>query len=107
MSVNKLALIRYKIIDECLRNRMRKWTLEDLIDKVSEELYEYEGIRSISKRSIQADIQLMRSEKLGYRAPIIVKDKKNTILMPTKTIASQRSIPIHRRQRSLRRSLDS
>ncbi|MBK8737090.1 MAG: WYL domain-containing protein [Saprospiraceae bacterium] len=76
MSVNKLALIRYKIIDECLRNRMRKWTLEDLIDKVSEELYEYEGIRSISKRSIQADIQLMRSEKLGYRAPIIVKDKK-------------------------------
>ena len=33
MSINKLALIRYKAIDECLRNRYRKWTLEDLIEK--------------------------------------------------------------------------
>lgn len=77
MSINKLALIRYKTIDECLQNRFRKWTLEDLIDKVSEALDDYEGIKTgISKRTIQADIQLMRSDKLGYNAPIIVKDKK-------------------------------
>lgn len=77
MAVNKLALIRYKTIDDCLRNRYKKWTLEDLIEKVSETLYELEGITSgVSKRTIQADIQLMRSDKLGYNAPIIVKDKR-------------------------------
>ncbi|PSL44824.1 putative DNA-binding transcriptional regulator YafY [Chitinophaga niastensis] len=77
MSINKFALIRYKTIDDCLRNRYRKWTLEDLIEKVADVIYEYEGIASgVSKRTIQADIQLMRSDKLGYNAPIIVKDRK-------------------------------
>jgi predicted DNA-binding transcriptional regulator YafY len=77
MPVNRNALIRYKTIDKCLQNRRRKWTLEDLIDKVSDALYEYEGIdKIISKRTIQADIQMMRSDKLGYNAPIIVTDKK-------------------------------
>ena len=76
MSVNKLALIRYKTIDECLRNKFRKWTLEDLIEKVSEAVYEYEGIGNVSKRTVQADIQVMRSDKLGYNAPIVVIDRK-------------------------------
>lgn len=77
MSINKLALIRYKAIDDCLRNRYRKWTLEDLIEKVADVLYNVEGISSgVSKRTIQADIQLMRSDKLGYNAPIVVKDRK-------------------------------
>lgn len=77
MATNKSALIRYKTIDLCLKNNYRKWTLEDLIDKVSEALYEYEGITTgVSKRTIQADIQFMRSDKLGYNAPIVVVDKK-------------------------------
>src|SRR5258705_9898605 len=77
MSVNKLALIRYRAIDECLCNRYRKWTLDDLIKKVAAVLHEYEGISSgISRRTIQADIQLMRSDKLGYNAPIVVSDRK-------------------------------
>ncbi|WP_205511608.1 helix-turn-helix transcriptional regulator [Longitalea arenae] len=77
MSVNKLALIRYKTIDDCLRNRYRKWTLEDLIEKVAGVLYELEGITTgVSKRTIQADIQVMRSDKLGYNAPIVVIDRK-------------------------------
>lgn len=77
MSINKLALIRYKAIDECLRNRRRKWTLDDLIEKVANVLYDLEGITTgVSKRTIQADIQLMRSDKLGYNAPIIVTDRK-------------------------------
>ena len=77
MATNKLALLRYKTIDECLKNRFRKWTLEDLIEKVSDALYEYEGITTgVSKRTIQADIQVMRSDKLGYTAPIIVTDKR-------------------------------
>lgn len=77
MAVNKLALIRYKTIDDCLRNRLRKWTLEDLIEKVSDVIYDLEGIATgVSRRTIQADIQVMRSDKLGYNAPIMVIDKK-------------------------------
>lgn len=77
MALNKLALIRYKTLDECLKNRFRKWTLEDLIEKVSNALYEYEGITTgISKRSIQLDIQIMRSDKLGFNAPIVVTERK-------------------------------
>ena len=76
MALNKLALIRYKTIDECLQNRGRQWTLDDLMDKVAEALYEFEGITEVSKRTIQADLQLMRSDKLGYNAPIVVIDKK-------------------------------
>jgi predicted DNA-binding transcriptional regulator YafY len=77
MPINKLALVRYKTIDNCLQNRFRKWTLEDLMEACSDALYEYEGItKGISKRAIQLDLQNMRSEKLGYNAPIIVTDKK-------------------------------
>lgn len=57
--------------------KYRRWTLEDLIDACSDALYEYEGIdKGISKRTVQMDIQMMRSEKLGYNAPIIVYDNK-------------------------------
>ncbi|MDR0795008.1 MAG: WYL domain-containing protein [Tannerella sp.] len=77
MPVNRNALIRYKTIDNCLRNPYRRWTLEDLIDACSDALYEFEGIdKGISRRTVQMDIQVMRSEKLGYNAPIEVYDKK-------------------------------
>ncbi|TKG92861.1 WYL domain-containing protein [Puteibacter caeruleilacunae] len=77
MPVNRNALIRYTTIDKCLRNRYRKWTLEDLIEACSDALYEYEGIdKGVSRRTIQLDIQTMRSEKLGYNAPIVVIDRK-------------------------------
>ncbi|PKH52204.1 WYL domain-containing protein [Tenacibaculum sp. Bg11-29] len=77
MASNKNALIRYKTIDQCLRNTMKRWTLNDLIDACSDALYEYEGKDVyISKRTIQLDIQLMRSDKLGYNAPIEVYERK-------------------------------
>jgi len=77
MPLNKNALIRYKTIDKCLQNKYKKWTLEDLIESCSDALYEFEGIyKEIGKRTIQADIQFMRSDKLGYNAPIIVFDRK-------------------------------
>ncbi len=59
MPANRNAFIRYKTIDACQRNRFRKWTLEDLIEKVSDTLDEYEGIETISKRTIQNDIQVI------------------------------------------------
>jgi predicted DNA-binding transcriptional regulator YafY len=77
MPVNKSALIRYKTIDKCLQNRYRRWTLDDLIQASSDALYEYEGMDTgIGRRTIQLDIQVMRSDKLGYNAPIIVVDRK-------------------------------
>lgn len=77
MPVNKNALIRYKTIDRCLRNKYRRWTLDDLVEACSDALYEMEGImRGVSVRTIQADIQVMRSDKLGYEAPIEVYDGK-------------------------------
>lgn len=77
MATNKNALIRYRTIDKCLQNTMRKWTLIDLIEACSDALYEYEGKDSyVSKRTVQLDIETMRSDKLGYNAPIIVYDRK-------------------------------
>src|SRR6188474_3463966 len=77
MPINRNALIRFRTIDNCLQNRQRRWTLDDLIDACSEALYEYEGIdKGVSRRSVQMDIQMMRSDKLGYNAPIIVLEKK-------------------------------
>ncbi|MDI9311106.1 MAG: WYL domain-containing protein [Limnohabitans sp.] len=77
MAQNKNALIRYKTIDKCLQNKYRIWTLDDLIEACSDALYEYEGKETnVSKRTVQLDIQMMRSEKLGYNAPIEVYEKK-------------------------------
>ena len=77
MSQNKNALLRYKTIDRCLRNTGRKWTLQDLVDACSDALYEYEGKKDlVSVRTIQLDIQMMRSDRLGYEAPIEVYERK-------------------------------
>lgn len=77
MPVNRNALIRYRVIDKCLQNRRRKWTIENLIDACNEALYEYEGLeQGVSMRTIRMDLNAMRSDKLGYNAPIIVVDKK-------------------------------
>jgi predicted DNA-binding transcriptional regulator YafY len=77
MSSNKNALIRYKTLDKCLKNKYRQYTLEDLIDECSEALFEFEGKESfVSKRTVQLDLQNMRSEKFGYEAPIEVYERK-------------------------------
>ena len=77
MAITKNALIRYKTIDKCLQNTYRNWTLHDLMEACSDALYEFEGRDvNVSKRTVQLDIQVMRSDKLGYTAPIEVYDRK-------------------------------
>lgn len=77
MSSNKNALIRYKTLNKCLKNKFKKYTLDDLMDECSEALFEYEEKESfVSKRTVQLDLQNMRSEKFGYEAPIEVYDRK-------------------------------
>ena len=64
-----MNLQRILIIDRCLRDTSRQWTLQDLIDAC-------ESTESNSRRSVQADIELMRSKERGYSAPIVVVDRK-------------------------------
>ena len=76
MPANKNALIRYKTIDNCWRNRYRRWTLDDLVEACCDALYDMEGItKGVCARTVQMDIQIMRSDKLGYNAPIEVYDR--------------------------------
>lgn len=69
MPVNLDVLLRFHTIDQCLQNRYRKWRLQDLIEACSDAVE-----KNISKRTVQNDIQRMRSGDLGYYAPIICKD---------------------------------
>ena len=75
MPLTKNALIRYKTIDNCLRNRCKRWTLDMLVDACSEALYDYEGVGNISKRTVQLDLQMMRSDRYGYNAGTLRGDQ--------------------------------
>ena len=77
---------RLLIIDRCLRDRSRQWSLDDLIEACS-------STEKNSRRSVQADLELMRSAERGYSAPIVVVDKKyyNTLSIEGK----QRYIEIY------------
>jgi predicted DNA-binding transcriptional regulator YafY len=76
MPVNLNALIRYHTIDKCLQNKFRKYTLEDLCDTCAEVLNENRGTDKVSvgKRTIEEDLRIMRSETLGYNAPIVCEN---------------------------------
>lgn len=58
MPANKNALIRYKTIDNCLRNKYRRWTIDNLVDACCGALYDMEDIsKGVSLRTVQADLQ--------------------------------------------------
>lgn len=47
-----------------------------MVEACCDALYEMEGIRKgVCARTVQMDLQIMRSDKLGYNAPIEVYDK--------------------------------
>jgi len=75
MPSNLNALIRYKTIDKCLSNPYRKWNIDDLIEACSSALKEYRGIYTrISERTLREDLRIMRSDILGFNAPIVQQD---------------------------------
>lgn len=77
MPLNRATLIRISTIDKCLRNHYRRWTINDLIDACTDALAEYEGRNNpVSRRTFQNDLALMRSDRLGYNAPIVVRENK-------------------------------
>jgi len=74
MPTNLNALIRYKEIDKCLRNRYVPCTIERLQEACSEALGEKRGIyKRISERTIREDLRVMKSDLLGFNAPIGVE----------------------------------
>jgi hypothetical protein len=76
MPANLNALIRYKTINSCLYGGTRRWSISELIEACSNALADSRGrYGKISERTIRDDIRVMRSDILGFNAPIKVKDK--------------------------------
>ncbi len=81
MSTSSNALLRHRTIDACLRDTSRKYTLMDLINACSKAIkakYGNNAAKSckVSVRSLQLDLQIMRSKEKGYGAPIVVYGQK-------------------------------
>ena len=74
MPANLNALIRYKQIDLCLRDPKINATIPILKKRSLAALTLYRGITDISERTIREDIRVMRSEYMGFNAPIVVKN---------------------------------
>ncbi len=71
MPANLNALIRYKTINTCLYGGWRRWTIDELRGKCSEALAESRGrYTPVSERTLRDDIRVMRSDILGFNAPI-------------------------------------
>lgn len=74
MPANLNALIRYRQIDRCLRNRHRPCSIGMLQEACSEALGECRGIyKLVSERTIRDDLRVMKSDMLGFNAPIVVE----------------------------------
>lgn len=70
MAINKQALIRHRIIDNCLSNPQKRDSFEDLLYCINRELQEINGTNgSISTRTLRGDLKYLRSRE-GGEAPI-------------------------------------
>ncbi len=75
MPVNLNALIRYKTIDRCLRNKYICCDIMRLREECTEALSESRGkLTMVSERTIRDDIRVMRSDILGFNAPIVLEE---------------------------------
>ncbi|WP_100629766.1 helix-turn-helix transcriptional regulator [Algoriphagus formosus] len=73
MPKNKNVDIRYRVLDECLRDRVNQYTLEDLAKKCAKkvnELLEPEEEYTVTTRQIRMDLRHLESEA-GFGASII------------------------------------
>ena len=68
MPTNKNAQLRYKVLDRCFGNLKHKYTIDELVDEVNENLSDLTG-QMISLRQIREDIKYMR-DRVSYNAPI-------------------------------------
>ena len=68
MSANKNASIRYRILDKCLKDMSRWYTLDDLTEAVNEK-FDDMLLEPISRRTVSEDIRHL-TERMSFNAPI-------------------------------------
>ena len=78
MPVNKHSLIRYKVLDRCLRNFHRRYYIEDLIEACNDALYDYTGKHEcVQRRQIFNDLNTLEESLLfGARIDRIKDGRK-------------------------------
>jgi len=70
MSLTKHAIIRYQVLDRCLRNTGSRYNIEDLLEECNEALFEFDTkTNGIKKRQLYDDIRFMQSEQ-GWSIPL-------------------------------------
>ncbi|MCC5937506.1 MAG: WYL domain-containing protein [Lunatimonas sp.] len=72
MPKNRFAEVRYRVLDRCLRDRTRKYTVYDLAEECTKAIFEIDEIDrpTLSTKQIKNDLMFLESEA-GYRAPIM------------------------------------
>lgn len=74
MPVTYHSLIRYKAINSCLYGGIRGYSINELIDECIEALSSAtDRYGKVSERTLQNDIRIMRSDILGFNAPISLR----------------------------------
>lgn len=89
MSANRNAQLRYRIIDRCLKDFSRYYTIYDIADAVNEVFYDLYN-DEISVRTIRKDLYDME-ERTTFNAPIKKirhTDKRCFIDIPTRGLNS-------------------
>lgn len=100
MATNKHALIRYRVIDRCLRNVDEQWNWKTLAEVCAHEIDSVMDEKiTLSERTIKGDIQNMRNDKaLGYFAPIEYDRKEKSYYYSDRTYSITES-PINKSDR--------
>jgi len=101
MATNKHALIRYRVIDRCLRNVDGQWNWQTLAEACANEIESIMDEKiTLSERTIKGDIQNMRNDKaLGYFAPIEYDRKEKSYYYTNRSYSITES-PINKSDRA-------
>ena len=96
MALNKNALIRYKVLDNCFRNPGRRFFIEDLIAECDKVLAEIDpDSNGISRRTIFDDIKFMESSE-GWQIELLkLKDSHKTYYRYANTSFSINNMPLN------------
>ena len=98
MPINRNALLRYQIIDKCLRNRGRQWTWQNIIDEVNEGLLDDNPkSNGIGKTTLYEDLKNIEYNIYGLEIERI-KDGKTTYLRYADPNASINNQPLSEKE---------
>lgn len=61
MPVDKQVLLRYQVLNRCLRNKYREYTIDDLVDECNKALRRMDK-PDVSKRTIQKDLNAIEAD---------------------------------------------